>query len=133
MKISITVGLLVSIANVNAAVYKCESGTGIVEYQDSPCVNAVQTKKIAVVPIDPKIIEQAQKKLAKELQEREKLEQERAEEEKIERALRATEMKARAEQDLVYETQKQTDAIYENTQAVRKNTRRQYGNWVIYK
>jgi hypothetical protein len=124
--------MIVSSGTVHAAVYKCESDSGV-SYQDTPCIGYQASKKIAISAIDPKLVKQARLKLEKELKEREKLEQQRAESQTKERILRALELKARAEQDLVYETRMQTYAINDNTQAVKRNTRNRYLGGVIYR
>lgn len=122
MKTVILASLIASVGTVNAAVYKCGSSSGIIEYQDTPCSNQTQSMKIAITPIDPKKVKRAQKKLVKELKEREKLGQQLAKVDRKERELRARELSARAEQDLAYETRRQTDAIEENTRAANRNS-----------
>ncbi len=124
--------MAISFGTANAAVYKCESDFGV-SYQDSPCIGYKHSKKIAITSIDPKVVKQAQIKLAKELKQRQILEQQRADAETKERILRAMELKARAEQDLAYETRMQTYAINDNTQAIKHNTRNRYRGGVIYR
>lgn len=121
MKTVILAGLIASVGTVNAAVYKCESGSGVVEYQDSPCSNQFQSKKIAIIPIEPGKVKRAQEKLAKELKQREELKQQLAEVDRKEREVRAKELSARAELDIAYETRRQTEAIEDNTRAVNQN------------
>jgi len=122
MKTVILASLIASVGTVNAAVYKCESGSGTIEYQDSPCNNQNQSKKIAITPIAPGKVKRAQEKLAKELKQREELMQQRAEFDRKEREVRAKELSAKAELDIAYETRRQTEAIEENTRAVNQNS-----------
>ncbi len=109
MKKAIIISLLASSGVLNAAVFKCESSQGRIEYQDAPCSSQYQSKKLAITPINSKIVKRAQEKLAIELDERKKIDAQRAEVASKERELRATELSATARQELVYETRKQTD------------------------
>jgi hypothetical protein len=135
MKKIIIISLLASSGVVNAAVFKCESSLGRVGYQDVPCSSQYQSKKLAITPIDSKIVERAQEKLAIELGERKKIVAQRAEIASKEREMRAKELSATAGQDLVYETRKQTEAIEGNTRAANQNSwggyyhRRVYENY----
>jgi glucose-6-phosphate-specific signal transduction histidine kinase len=122
MKIVILASLLASVGTVNAAVYKCESGSGAIEYQASPCNNQFQSKKLTIIPIAPGKVKRAQEKLAKELKQREELAQQLAEVNRRERDVRAKELSARAELDIAYETRRQTEAIEDNTRAVNQNS-----------
>lgn len=109
MKKAIIISLLASSGVLNAAVFKCESSQGRIEYQDAPCSSQYQSKKLVISPTNSKIVKRAQEKLAIELDERKKIDAQRAEVASKERELRATELSAKARQELVYETRNQTD------------------------
>lgn len=133
MKIAIIISLLASAGVANAAVFKCESSLGRVEYQDAPCNNRYPSKKLAITQMDSGKVKRAQKKLAIELAQRKALEQQRAEVASKERELRAKELSARAEQDLIYETRKHTEALSENTRAVKRYSLGGHYDRVIYR
>lgn len=122
MKRFIIISLLTSVGVANAAVFKCESSHGSTVYQETPCNNQDQSKKLTITPIDAEKVKHAQEKLAIELEEREKLEAQRAEAAAKERELRVKELGVMAERDLANETRKHSKALADNTKAVNRNS-----------
>ncbi len=123
MKI-ITMIIVIFTATVQAQIYKCESETGAVRYQDAVCRDEKNQSELTIEKFDENKIKLAQEKLKNELKKREEMEIIRAEAESRERELRALEQIGWSREEMVNATRDQTDAINRNTEAVQS---RSYG------
>ncbi len=111
--------IVIFTATVQAQVYKCESKTGSVRYQDTECRSHKEQSELTIDKFDENKIRQAQEKLKNELKKREEMEKIRVEAENRERELRALEQIGWSREEMVNATRDQTNAINRNTEAVQ--------------
>lgn len=109
-------------ASIQAQVYKCESETGGIQYQDTECKGKEKQSEVTIKKFDENKIRQAQEKLAEKLKKREEMEKAIAEAENRERELRALEQIGRTREKMVNATRNQTNAIDRNTEAMQSKS-----------
>ena len=92
-------------------VYKCETPSGKVIYQNQECPNPDRMQEVEILTIDPEIVETAQKKLQQDVEAQATIDAEQAEQALKQRRLVAIEKNNTTGEAVTESTQEQTNYL----------------------